>query len=141
MVCYVEHIQYECSDLDQMTSFYSKVFDWHLRGSGTEIGPEKTYAWVHIGTDSSYVSFRSPYNGANYDISKRHYTDHFGVVVDNLSLIIDRLNKIGVEYTLKGDHPYRKRIYIKDPDGNEIEVIQYLSEEASERNDYSFDAR
>ena len=140
MDCYVEHIQYECSDLNRITAFYTSIFDWPVRGKGTEVGPEKTYDWVHIGSQQSYVSFRTPYNGAAYDKNLRHYTDHFGIVVRSLSDIITRLDAQGVEYTSKGDHPYRKRIYIKDPDGNEIEVIEYLSTISSERNDYAHDA-
>jgi len=135
MSCYVEHIQYECSDLDKMANFYAFVFDWPIRGSGTEVGPEKTYDWIHVGNDASYVSFRSPYNGKSYDKEQRHYTDHFGIVVSSLDDIIARLNLLGTEFIAKGDHPYRKRIYVKDPDGNEIEIIQYLSEFPSERND------
>lgn len=140
MDSYVEHIQYECSDLDRMAQFYAQVFDWPIRGRGREEGPEKSYNWIHVGTDESYVSFRTPYNGKTYEKAERHYTDHFGVVVGNLDTVITRLDQLGTEHTAKGDHPHRKRIYVRDPDGNEIEIIQYLSEVPSERNDYKIDA-
>ena len=32
-------------------------------------------------------------------------------------------------------HPYRKRVYFYDPDGNDWEFIQYLSDEPSKRHD------
>ena len=140
MASFVEHIQYECSDLDRMAQFYAQVFDWPIRGRGREVGPEKSYDWIHVGSDESYVSFRTPYNGKSYEKGERHYTDHFGVVVSDLDAVITRLDQIGTEHIPKGSHPHRKRIYIRDPDGNEIEIIQYLSEAPSERNDYIIDA-
>lgn len=140
MASYVEHIQYVCSNLDTMADFYAKVFQWPVRGRGTEVGPERTYDWVHIGTDESYVAFRTPYNGAPYDDSQRTHKDHVGIVVDDLDATIRRLDALGVDHIRKGTHPYRDRIYIRDPDGNEVEIICYRSADPRERNDYTIDA-
>lgn len=139
MKSYVEHIQYECSDVELVGQFYAYIFDWKIRGHGIENAIGRTYEWIHVGTESSYVAFRSPYNHQSYDKSKRHYTDHFGIVVFNLDDVIERIINLGVEYALKENHRYRKRIYIKDPDGNEVEIIEYLSDKNEERNDYKID--
>jgi catechol 2,3-dioxygenase-like lactoylglutathione lyase family enzyme len=140
MASYVEHIQYVCSDIEKMAAFYATVFDWPIRGRGTEVGPERTYDWVHIGTDESYVAFRTPYNGVLYDASMRSFNDHVGIVVDDLAVTIARLEALGGEYVRKGKHPYRDRIYARDPDNNEVEVICYRSSDPRQRNDYSIDA-
>jgi hypothetical protein len=34
-------------------------------------------------------------------------------------------------------HPYRKRVYFSDPDGNDWEFIQYLTEDPVKRHDYT----
>jgi hypothetical protein len=38
-------------------------------------------------------------------------------------------------------HPYRKRVYFYDPEGNDWEFIQYLSQDPAERNDYKLPDR
>tara|TARA_B100000073_G_scaffold345068_1_gene353258 strand:- start:9425 stop:9958 length:534 start_codon:yes stop_codon:yes gene_type:complete len=139
MRSYVEHIQYECSDVIGIGQFYAYIFDWKIRGKGIENAIGRSYEWIHVGTENSYVAFRSPYNNQEYDKESRHYTDHFGIVVSNIDDVIDRIIALGMEYAVKENHRYRKRIYIKDPDGNEVEVIQYLSDIEEERNDYKID--
>lgn len=140
VAAYVEHIQYVCSDLDKMAAFYSSAFDWPVRGRGTEVGPDRTYDWVHIGTDDSYVAFRTPYNGVPYNPTMRTHHDHVGIVVDDLARTIEGLLALGVDFVRKGSHPYRDRIYIRDPDSNEVEIICYRSAHPRERNDYTIGA-
>ncbi len=57
----------------------------------------------------------------------------------DLDQVIGRLDSLGCAYRRKGNHPFRERIYIRDPDGNEIEIIHYLSAYPAERNDYDLD--
>jgi hypothetical protein len=33
-------------------------------------------------------------------------------------------------------HPHRRRLYFYDPEGNDWEFVQYLSQDPAERNDY-----
>ena len=139
MASYVEHIQYVTPDLDALVEFYCFVFGWRLRGRGTEVAVDRTYQWVHVGTDDSYVAFRTPYNGAAYAPDMALRQTHFGVVVDDMAEITERLDRIGCNYRTKGNHPYRDRIYVRDPDENEIEIIRYRSDKPHERNDYAID--
>jgi len=139
MASYVEHIQYVCRNLDTMVDFYSFVFGWRLRGRGTEVAADRTYEWVHVGTDDSYVAFRTPYNGASYAADMSLRQTHFGIVVDDMKEVASRLEQRGCAYRVKGHHPYRDRIYVRDPDENEIEIICYRTDKPQERNDYSID--
>jgi len=140
MTSHVEHVQYVCSNLDAMVGFYAHVFEWRLRGRGTEGGP-LGYDWVHIGTDESYVAFRTPYNGGAYADEAARRMDHVGIVVDDWGGFVARLEGLGWPYTVKGSHPFRRRLYLRDPDGNEIEVIAYSSGDPRQRNDYEIDRR
>lgn len=140
MASVVEHIQYVCSDLDRMAAFYCAVFEWSVRGRGIEVGADRTYRWIHVGTDDSYVAFRTPYNNAPFSPSMRNHHDHVGIVVDDFEKTIERLNALSVPHVRKGNHPYRDRMYISDPDGNEIEIIYYRTTNLRERNDYTIDA-
>jgi len=140
MANYLEHVQYVCSNLDTMVNFYCHVFDWPLRGRGKEVTADRTYDWVHIGTDDSYVAFRLPYDGAAYspDIGYRH--NHIGIVVDDFERVLTHLEQLGVPVSIKGRHPYRSRAYFRDPDGYEVEVVHYHSNNPRKRNDYEIDA-
>ncbi|MEQ8602606.1 MAG: VOC family protein [Marivibrio sp.] len=139
MTAYLEHIQYVSPDLDRMVEFYCSVFGWRLRGRGVEQAADRSYGWVHIGTDESYVAFRTPYDGARYSEDMAQRQTHFGVVVDDLDAVVARLKSRGFSVRPKGRHPFRERVYTRDPDGNEIEIIRYLSDKPSERNDYDLD--
>ncbi len=137
MASYVEHVQYECSDLNILGKFYAEIFDWEIRGSGTENAIGRTYDWIHVGTQNTYIAFRTPYNNLEYDPNSRSYGDHLGIVVDDINQIKNRLEILDVKFIQKGNHPYRERIYIRDPDNNEVEIIQYKSQDMKKRNDYN----
>ena len=63
--------------------------------------------------------------------------NHMGFVVSDAAAVSERLLEAGFEggatFT---DHPHRHRYYFYDHDRNEYEFVQYLSEDASERNEY-----
>lgn len=139
MAAYLEHIQYVCRDLDRTVAFYCAVFGWRLRGRGVERAADRRYEWVHIGTDESYVAFRTPYDGAPYSEDMALRQTHFGIVVEDLEAVVARLQRLGFPARRKGAHPHRERVYTRDPDGNEIEIIRYLSDRPSERNDYDLE--
>jgi catechol 2,3-dioxygenase-like lactoylglutathione lyase family enzyme len=96
--------------------------------------------WVHIGTDYTYLALEQatkepvkkwiPYAGYPG-------VNHLGVEVDDVDALSDRLNAAGYkDSTIPNSHPYRKRVYFHDPDGNDWEFVQYLSDDSSKRNDY-----
>ena len=43
--------------------------------------------------------------------------------------------------TVPNSHPYRKRVYFNDPDGNDWEFVQYFSDDPTKRNDYEIPDR
>lgn len=49
-----------------------------------------------------------------------------------------RLQSAGYQdSTVANNHPYRKRVYFYDPDGNDWEFVQYLSDDPAKRHDYT----
>ena len=139
---YIEHFQFVVSDLDQSVRFYTHVFGWVVRGRGREIAADRVYDWVHVGTDTSYIALRTPYNGEPFDEDMRGYKgNHIGIVTDDLDRLLNRIQELGRPVRRTADHPYRIRCYVRDYDDNEIEIIHYLTNTMSERNDYSDCAR
>ncbi|MES2207367.1 MAG: VOC family protein [Pseudomonadota bacterium] len=139
MATYVEHMQLLVSDISRTEKFYTTIFpDWSVRGQGREVGGSKKYEWIHIGTPSTYLSFRTHYEGQIEEQAKaERVSNHIGIVVDDIEMIISTLKQIGGEVILS-KHPHRVRVYTRDPDGYEIEIIQYLSDKDSEKNDYQW---
>lgn len=138
MSTYVEHVQYVVSDLDAAIRFYTTAFGWKVRGRGREVAADRKYDWVHIGTETSYMAFRTPYDGEPFNEGMLGYKgNHVGVVTDDPEAVLRRLRKLGRDIRVAASHPYRVRYYVRDFDDNEIEIVHYLSDKVSERNDYT----
>ena len=65
-----------------------------------------------------------------------------GAQVDDVEALRHRMQSAGYrESTPPNAHPHRKRLYFYDPEGNDWEFIQYLSQDPAERNDYKLPDR
>lgn len=138
MAAYVEHVQLVVSDLNAAERFYTTVFDWKVRGRGRERAADRSYDWIHVGTDETYLAFRTPYDGAAFREADRGYKgNHIGIVVEDAGPVLSRLATLHCAVRTAAAHPFRARYYFRDFDDNEIEIISYLSDRTSERNDYS----
>ena len=63
--------------------------------------------------------------------------NHLGFEVDDVESLRERLTAAGFrDSTYPNNHPYRKRVYFYDADGNDWEFVQYLTDDAALRNDY-----
>jgi catechol 2,3-dioxygenase-like lactoylglutathione lyase family enzyme len=51
--------------------------------------------------------------------------NHFGFVVDGLDEVRRRLDHIGVAVHREADYEPGRRIFFFDPDGHEVELVQY----------------
>jgi len=63
--------------------------------------------------------------------------NHLAYEVDDVESLRVRLKS--AEYrdsTVPNAHPHRKRVYFYDPEGNDWEFVQYLSQDLAKRNDY-----
>jgi hypothetical protein len=99
----------------------------------------KKIRWLHIGTDSSYLALQDggEGNGLNW---REHQvgTKHIGMVVPSVDAVIERLHTAGyIPDHWGASHPHRKSVYFIVSDNLQFEFIEYLSELATERNDYS----
>jgi uncharacterized glyoxalase superfamily protein PhnB len=62
--------------------------------------------------------------------------------VDDVEALCERMKSAGYrESTPPNKHPYRKRRYFYDAEGNDWEFVQYLSQDPAERNDYKLPDR
>jgi catechol 2,3-dioxygenase-like lactoylglutathione lyase family enzyme len=57
--------------------------------------------------------------------------------VDDVEGLRKRLHSAGYQNSTPPNNPYRKRVYFYDPDGNDWEFVQYLTDDPAKRNDYA----
>ncbi len=74
--------------------------------------------------------------GENRDLSGHQVgLAHFAFVTSNLDALISRMADAGFPVAKNGaDDIHRKNIYFYDPDGFEVEFVEYLSDLPIERN-------
>jgi catechol 2,3-dioxygenase-like lactoylglutathione lyase family enzyme len=138
MTVRLDHANLIVRDLEGMIRFLQTAFpDFRVRGEGADWSGSR---WVHVGNDVGYVALHQarregaepwvPYSG-------KPGLNHLGFEVDDVEAVRARLLAAGhVDSTVPNAHPFRKRVYFHDPEGNDWEFVEYLSDDPAERNDY-----
>ena len=139
----MEHANLTVRDVDGMLRFLQAAFpEFKVRRDVTGSDGSR---WVHVGTADNYIALTPasakpgipwmPYSG-------RAGVNHLGFEVDDAEALRQRLLAAGYkESTPPNAHPYRKRVYFYDPEGNDWEFVQYLSSDPAQRNDYDLPDR
>lgn len=138
MAATFEHANITVRDIHAALRFLQAALPkWQVRYEGEgERGP-----WLHFGDDETYIDLDTAVEATEGGRKPYHHTgcNHIGFVVDDLSALRERLKAAGYEEGMLAlDHPHRLRAYFYDEDGIEWEFIEYLSNNPSERNDYTF---
>ena len=100
---------------------------------------------MHFGTDDTYIALSElrrepaerwePYVGSPG-------VNHLAYEVGDVAAVRERLAAAGyVDSTTPNSHPFRKRVYFYDPEGNDWEFVEYLSKDPAKRNDYTLPDR
>ncbi|OLQ90170.1 lactoylglutathione lyase [Vibrio panuliri] len=113
---------------------------WHVRGQGNYVNERnETIEWYHVGDDTFYLAIDSQGAGhMPYWTERFTGLNHLGFAVDDLEATIERLKVAGFELDHYGaEHPHRKNAYFIDEHGIQVEFVEYLSPQISERNDYT----
>ena len=132
----IEHANLSVHDAGAMTRFLQAVSpDFVVRGQGLDA---RGRPWRHVGNDVFYVALQTVTEGevrTPYDDTPG--MNHLGWVVDSVDALEARMREAGFTPNLRvSTHPARIRLYFYDPEGNDWEFVEYLREDASERNDY-----
>ena len=143
MTVRMEHANLCVRDIDGMIRFLQTAFpEFRIRHDETDPDGSR---WVHVGTDEAYLALSqatdeperpwAPYEG-------RPGVNHLGFEVDDAEALRDRLLAAGYEEsTVPNAHPYRKRVYFYDPEGNDWEFVEYLTDDRAKRHDYDIPDR
>lgn len=139
----LEHANLCVHDIDALVRFLQTAFpEFRVRRDATD---DDGTRWAHIGTDENYLALEQADAGAEKrgkPYAGRPGLNHLGFEVDDVDALRDRLLAAGYEEsTVPNNHPHRKRIYFYDPEGNDWEFVQYLSDDHAERHDYELPDR
>ncbi len=138
MAVRLEHANLTVRNIDEITQFLKTAFpEFRIRHDGKG---KEGMRWVHVGTYETYIALNeakaeperrwAPY-------SREPGVNHLAYEVEDVQAVRARLKEAGYrDTTVPNSHPFRKRVYFNDPEGNDWEFVQYLSEDPAERHDY-----
>ncbi len=114
-VTMIQHINIEISDKDRTRDWYEKVFGAEFLDRGPELNSRQLQ--LRIGNaeiHSTHTPNPSP-------------SGHFAVEIADWDEMIANLDALGVDYSRPSVREYANvhSTYIKDPDGNMIELVQH----------------
>ena len=119
----LEHVNLAVSDLDRSIAFYCELLDLSVRWKGP-IDEERIGA--HVGDERSYIAlFEAATAGTVALDYGRPGINHFGFVVDDLDESRRRVEALGATVHREADYEPGRRIYFLDPDGHEVELVEY----------------
>jgi catechol 2,3-dioxygenase-like lactoylglutathione lyase family enzyme len=134
----LEHANLCVRDIDGMIHFLRTAFpEFRIRADKMDAHGSR---WVHVGTDDTYLALTGA--GAQPSQPWEPYSglpgvNHLGFEVDDAEALRTRMLAAGYEEsTVPNRHPFRKRVYFLDAEGNDWEFVQYLSADPAQRHDY-----
>ncbi len=134
----LEHANLSVRDVEEMLRFLRTAFpEFRVRGEGKN---PRGLRWVHLGTDETYIALNEvtmppPTTRTLYGDTPG--VNHLAYEVDDVEALRHRLAAAGYQdSTVPNAHPYRKRVYFNDREGNDWEFVEYLSDDPSKRHDY-----
>ena len=135
----LEHLNLVVSDIKQTLTFYQAAFPhWTVRGGGASKWYGKPRHWIHFGDEYQYLAFNDSGVGKNRDLTGVQLgLSHFAFVTSDIKGVINRLAQAGFTIDKDGaEEEHRSNVYFIDPDGYEVEFVQYHSDIPEERNHY-----
>ena len=121
----LEHVNLTVADLERSIAFYTRLFGLEVRWRGATGGGAPA---VHLGTAEWYVAlFEGEAQAIPVAYDKAGF-NHFGVVVDDLDAAVSRAKDLGAPVEIPEPYDPGRRAYCFDPDGHEIELVEYTAE-------------
>lgn len=134
---HIEHLNLVVNDIQETLAFYQTAFPhWTVRAKGNRDWYGEPRDWLHFGDDYQFLTFNDAGIKGKYDLSVHQVgISHFAFVTNNLADIKSRLIEAGFNVKAEGKkHPHRANVYFYDPNGLEVEFVQYFSDLPEQRN-------
>ena len=120
---FLEHVNMSVSNVDQTIDFYQRVLGLSVRWRGTSATGAPA---AHIGDDHCYLAL---FEVQDRNVIPPDYDqlglNHFGFVVEDLDVVKRQLAVLNVQPHLEADYEPGRRLCFFDPNGVEVELVQY----------------
>ena len=124
----LEHANLTVSALERSIDFYGRALGFEVRWRGEILNTTRMAPAAHIGlpgADYYLALFEAEEDrGAPHSYAPPGI-NHFGFVVDDLVAARAQIEAAGAKIHYYGDYEPGRRAYFSDPDGIEIEVVEY----------------
>jgi catechol 2,3-dioxygenase-like lactoylglutathione lyase family enzyme len=108
----INHIALEVDDLDVTMEWYARFFEFDVRGR------QGGMAWLDLGDQFLALSVRKGGAGELAEVDRGR---HIGLVVADKEAVRSELRAAGYEV----GEPGTKFLRVHDPDGNQLEIVDY----------------
>jgi predicted enzyme related to lactoylglutathione lyase len=124
MASQIEHVNVTVRDPDGLAKLLARLFDWEVRWQGPTSGGGRT---IHVGSKDQYLALCTGAAGPfTADVAgKGRPLNHIGVKVADLDATEARVREAGLETFSHDDYEPGRRFYFREPNGVEIEVVDY----------------
>ncbi len=120
---YLEHVNLTVSDLDRSIDFYTRLLALRTRWRGTTTSGTPA---AHIGDERGYLALFEAREGGRAALDyARPGLNHMGFVVEDLDKVRERAIELGASPGEEHDYEPGRRFYVLDPDGIEVELVEY----------------
>ena len=132
----IEHVNITVPDIDAAINFLKIVApDFDVRKDNKSLD---SYRWVHIGNENYYFALQEAHLDAvpqkRLQPYRNYGINHVALIVSNIEEIEEKLIAAGYQKGIETPvEKYRKRAYYLDSAGFEWELVEYLSEQPSEK--------
>lgn len=124
---WLEHVNLTVSDLEATAKFYGELLGLKIRWRREQGSPETPA--IHIGDDRSYLALFQADPAKSGRLGEPEYGrvgfNHVGFVIDDLDAKVAWLAQRGIETEIIDDYEPGRRAYFIDPDGFEVELVEY----------------
>ncbi len=115
------HTMIRVRDLDSTLSFYTEFLGLH-EVRRKSIGDEATLVFLTDESESYHIELTHNHDGRDYEVGSQF--GHLAFHVDDLEPVITDVEARGWWYRRSKPQTASKYIFVKDPDGYDIEILQ-----------------
>ncbi|WP_044618703.1 VOC family protein [Gynuella sunshinyii] len=132
----IEHVNLIVTDIDASIRFYQAAMPhWSVRASGEMDWYGRHRHWVHFGDDYHYLTLNDHGDGRDrLQLMHQVGVAHVGIEISSVDQLLERMEQAGYTPHQQGKGDERQNAYFLDPDGTEIEFVQYFSDQPDVRN-------